>query len=237
MDDKFAKLREELPYKWKVQAVSKHKPTATCVAYIDARDAMEKLDQAIGPDKWKDEYFILDGVLFCRVSIWNSELGCWVGKTDCGVESSQEKEKGEASDAFKRACVKWGVGRFLYSLGTEFVTTNEANKGSNHPYPVDDNGKRLWSVTDHINNRKKSGGAKPKPKPAPKKESAQKDLKEERIRDIQKLLALKGEKLNGVWIPRVTELVKKCGVENLKDVPVDKYEELLSELKHEVDSL
>ena len=40
-------------------------------------------------------------------------------KWDCGIESREDEEgnqkKGEASDSFKRAGFKWGIGRELYT--------------------------------------------------------------------------------------------------------------------------
>jgi len=67
-----------------------------------------------------------------------------------------EKEKGEASDSFKRACVQWGIGRFLYNLGIQYVKTNEAKSGNNYPFPIDDNGNKIRDLTTFINQLKPS---------------------------------------------------------------------------------
>ena len=74
---------------------------------------MDILDETVGCCNWQKEYYECKGNLYCRVGI-NTENG-WIWKSDCGVESNQEAEKGEASDAFKRACVCWGIGRSLYT--------------------------------------------------------------------------------------------------------------------------
>jgi hypothetical protein len=63
--------------------------------------------------------------LFCSIGI--NVDGWWVWKSDCGTESNVEKQKGEASDAFKRAAVMWGVGRFLYSLDIVKLPVKEKN--------------------------------------------------------------------------------------------------------------
>ena len=114
---KLSDLKQELPYKWRVQSIRYGK--ASCVAYIDARDAMDLLDKVVGPDNWQDEYYEACGLLMCSVGI--------------RTESNVEKDKGHASDAFKRACVKWGIGRFLYSLKIISLPTKSSN-GREYPY-------------------------------------------------------------------------------------------------------
>lgn len=91
--------------------------------YKDARVDMRLLDEVVGPMNWKREHELINGNLFCTVSI-RDERGEWVSKQDVGVESNTEKEKGQASDAFKRACFNWGIGRELYTC--PFVWINLA---------------------------------------------------------------------------------------------------------------
>ncbi len=123
-------LKKELPYKWRVQ--SKKYGKATCVAYIDARDCMDILDEVVGVENWQDKYYEADGKLFCEVGIFVGE--CWVFKSDTGTESNVEKEKGKSSDAFKRACVKHGIGRFLYRLPVQILQTKKHSNGKEYPY-------------------------------------------------------------------------------------------------------
>lgn len=146
-------LKKEIPYKWRVQSFSKNKPQAQCVAYVDARDVMELLDEVCGPENWQDDYKEADGKLFAGIGIKVGDE--WVWKWDTGSESNIEKDKGQVSDSFKRAAVKWGVGRFLYKLAIQYVDANEVKTQNNFPYVVD-NGKRVWDVTQLINNRIKS---------------------------------------------------------------------------------
>ena len=79
--------------------------------YKDARCDMSILDEHVGSLNWKREHEVIDGKLFCSVSIYDPEKKEWISKSDVGTESFTEKEKGESSDSFKRACVNWGIYR------------------------------------------------------------------------------------------------------------------------------
>lgn len=83
--------------------------------YKDARVDMTLLDETYGINGWKREHQLIGDRLYCTVSIWDAEKGQWIGKQDVGTESYTEKEKGQASDSFKRACVNLGIGRELYT--------------------------------------------------------------------------------------------------------------------------
>lgn len=145
-------LSQTIPYKWRVQSFSKVKPIATVVAYIDARDASDVLNQ-YATYGWHDDYYEVGGNTYCKVGIVMPD-GTVQWRSDCGTESNQDKEKGQASDAFKRACVKWGIGRFLYKLGVEYVPANEVKTDKNFPYPVDEQGKRIWDLTKYISEKR-----------------------------------------------------------------------------------
>ncbi len=113
-----SELKKEIPSKWRVQTVNQW--GANCAAYIDSRDVQDLLDEVVGQANWQCEYYEQKGNLFCKIGIYTGSYieggtESWVWKSDCGTESNVEKEKGEASDAFKRAGVMWGIGRFLYS--------------------------------------------------------------------------------------------------------------------------
>lgn len=148
-----------LPYKWRVQSFSKNKPSAQCVAYIDARDVQNLLDGVCGPENWQDKYSQVKNTMVCSIGIKCGDD--WVWKSDGGTETEVEAEKGELSDSFKRAAVKWGIGRFLYDLDIQFVKSNAPKLDPNFkvegavkfPHVVDDNGKQVWDITEFINNR------------------------------------------------------------------------------------
>ena len=87
---------------------------ATILVYKDARVDMNRLDEAFGIFGWQRRHEIINGHLFCHVSVKDPESGEWITKSDVGVPSQFEATKGEASDAFKRACFNLGIGRELY---------------------------------------------------------------------------------------------------------------------------
>ena len=92
---------------------------ATVLSYIDSRFVQDKLDSIVGKECWSNSFFEVKGALFCTITI--TVDGETVSKTDCGSESDIEKAKGEASDAFKRAAVMFGIGRDLYSADALFA--------------------------------------------------------------------------------------------------------------------
>lgn len=94
---------------------------AMLLAYKNSRVDMNRLDDALGLGFWGCEYHSIDGLLYCTVRLWNSELKQWAEVQDVGTKSNTESEKGQASDAFKRACVKLGIGRCLYGYPNLFV--------------------------------------------------------------------------------------------------------------------
>ena len=83
--------------------------------YKDARCDMRILDEVFGIDGWEREHQVVNGNLYCTVRVWSEKRNQWISKQDVGTESNTEKQKGEASDSFKRACFNIGIGRELYS--------------------------------------------------------------------------------------------------------------------------
>lgn len=88
---------------------------ASMLLYKNARVDMAVLDETYGEFGWQNRYEERKGIMYCAIGVMNTVTGEWVWKEDCGTESNTEKEKGEASDAFKRAGFRWGVGRELYT--------------------------------------------------------------------------------------------------------------------------
>ena len=96
---------------------------ATVLAYKDARVDMNRLDEVCGSD-WQNQYELIDGQLFCRIGIKIDDQ--WIWRQDVGAESLKEKTKGRASDAFKRAAFRWGIGRELYDYPAIQVKLNSS---------------------------------------------------------------------------------------------------------------
>ena len=93
--------------------------------YKDARCDMNILDETVGALNWQ-RHHTRDNAN-CVVSIWDNEKQQWTSKEDTGTESFTEKEKGIASDSFKRACFNWGIGRELYTAPFIFVPKDKVN--------------------------------------------------------------------------------------------------------------
>jgi len=98
---------------FRVQSINA-KGYATILAYKDSRVDMNRLDEVVGHIGWQKRYELINGNLFCSVGVYDKDNNQWIWKQDVGTESMTEKEKGQASDAFKRACFNWGIGRELY---------------------------------------------------------------------------------------------------------------------------
>ena len=109
---------------------------AVALIYKTSRVDMDILDETVGAENWQSEYSEIKGNLYCGIGIRDDVSG-WVWKSDCGIESRSDGEgnekKGEASDAFKRAGVQWGIGRELYTAPFIFLSlptvANQNGKG------------------------------------------------------------------------------------------------------------
>ena len=95
--------------------------------YKTARTDMALLDETVGPMSWQSDYRVINDNLYAGIGIHSEELG-WIWKWDCGVESREDgdgnEKKGEASDAFKRAGFKWGIGRELYTAPFIWISSD-----------------------------------------------------------------------------------------------------------------
>lgn len=109
-----------------------------CVAllYKTARTDMDMLDEEFGAENWQCAYEEIKGNLYCKIGVLATGRDEWVWKQDCGIESREDgdgnEKKGEASDAFKRAGFKWGIGRELYTAPFIWISSDvikiEVNK-------------------------------------------------------------------------------------------------------------
>ena len=95
--------------------------------YKDARCDMNILDETVGPMNWQRSHSRDNAN--CTVSIYDTEKQIWVSKEDTGTESYTEKEKGLASDSFKRACFNWGIGRELYTAPFIWIGADKCKLG------------------------------------------------------------------------------------------------------------
>lgn len=108
---------------WRVGSMKKDKTAGMALAYIDARVVMERLDAICGPDGWQCRYSHANGKTVCDIAV---KCGAeWIWKANGAGDSDIEAEKGALSDAFKRAAVLWGIGRYLYDLPSPWVEVDE----------------------------------------------------------------------------------------------------------------
>ena len=186
-------LKKEMPFKWRVQSTNEY--GSNCVAYIDARDVQDILDDVCGAENWQVVYEEHKGNLFAKIGIrqWLSAMDefttedSWIWKSDCGTESQVEKRKDEASDAFKRAAVMWGVGRFLYSK--KIIKIKEVIQVGNKYHPAQ-NGKRIWDINQYCNNLN-GNTTQPKAVSTPKPIATPKRLTPEQVDSIPNSTDLK----------------------------------------------
>jgi hypothetical protein len=135
LSELLTRLSAEFPrdvVSWRAQSLTKDGTKAMALAYIDARDVMDRLDDVVGPEGWQCDYPHAGQKTVCRIGIKIGDE--WVWKANGAGDSDIEAEKGALSDAFKRAAVLWGIGRYLYSLDAPWVPCESGEW----------NGKKQW---------------------------------------------------------------------------------------------
>ena len=113
----------------RIGQISKSGKGLSLLLFKTARTDMDILDETVGAGNWQCRYYEMKGTLFCSTGIRvEREDGCeWVWKDDAGSPSNMEAAKGEASDARKRSCVAWGIGRELYTAPRIWVYAKDCN--------------------------------------------------------------------------------------------------------------
>lgn len=112
---------------WRAGSTTADKTKCMALAYIDARTVMDRLDAVCGPLQWQCRYTPMpNGTTCCEIGI-NLD-GEWVWKSNGAGATDYEAEKGAYSDAFKRAAVLWGIGRYLYGLKSPWVGCEQRGK-------------------------------------------------------------------------------------------------------------
>lgn len=139
---KFRKLTEN---EIQVRVAQVSEKYTQLLLYKDARVDMDILDETVGAENWQCAYETIKDNLYCKIGIYNKEMQQWIWKQDCGIESRENdgnEKKGEASDAFKRAGFKWGIGRELYT-SPKLAVLNDALGGVTEK---DYNGKKYYNL-------------------------------------------------------------------------------------------
>lgn len=115
--------------KFRIGARNRDKTKGIALAYIDARNVQNRLDEVVGCANWKLEFVELPDAIKCRLSLRIN--GEWITKEDvssiervgenAGADAVDMAKKGDHSDAFKRAAVQWGIGRYLYGYDSGWL--------------------------------------------------------------------------------------------------------------------
>ncbi len=174
MIDILAKLKAPFPadqISWRPGKVSKDNKKGLALAYIDARDVMDRLDEVVG--EWQDSYEEIAGRLVCKLTING------ITRTDGAGDTAIEGEKGGLSDAFKRAAVKWGIGRYLYRLPAQWVELDQYKQFKRIPSLP------KWALPE-------SNGHRANAEPQPSNDGANREFEIKRLIDLQRAIN-KGE--------------------------------------------
>lgn len=132
--DMFSRLAEPFDVEavsWRLGAKNKDGTKGIALAYLDARDVMDRLDLVCGPTGWQCRYSHANGKTVCDLGLrvtHDDGQSEWIWKADGAGDTDVEAEKGALSDAFKRAAVRWGIGRYLYGLGNTWVAIEPAGR-------------------------------------------------------------------------------------------------------------
>ena len=208
--------------------------------YKDARVDQNVLDETYGVFGWQKKYDRdTKGALFCTVSI-KSPDGEWVSKSDTGTESNMEAQKGEASDAFKRACFNWGIGRELYTAPQIWVNKSDYTPGGKSTYDkfavsdiaYDENGRICRLAIDNLKTKKtvfkwNSGQAEATPEADPEIEKIAKST----ISDAKVNALIKKANADNVDINKICELY---GVKALTKLNESQYSQIANSWTAEI---
>lgn len=211
----------------------------TMLLYKDARCDQNILDEVYGAENWQRDHKEIKGNLFGGVGVWNEKLQQWIWKWDCGTESNTEKEKGEASDSFKRACFNLGIGRELYTGGLIFVKceTVESNGRYKLKNPFEFSGAKVSMVAYNEEGNKreivgleisdKLGNVIFKKGNVPR--NTQADMpKEEKVDPNQKIGPVQAKAIKDLAAATESDVVKMCqhfGVKALDDLTLGQWAE------------
>lgn len=206
---------------WRVGSVSKKdtpNPEGMALAYVDARTVMDRLDTVCGPAGWQNRYVMEGTKTVCEIGILCGDA--WVWKADGAGDSDVEAEKGALSDAFKRAAVRWGIGRYLYNIKSPWVKVKPFGTKSFVIHP--DEKKNL---EDLLRRQMPAPHAKLEAKPEAKKEptKAEKQLAAENFANqfVGLIAAAKSERdIDDVYAKNAAKIAK------LKEGYLDLYNEL-----------
>lgn len=209
--------------------------------FKDARVDRKILDETFTPFGWRRTHQSIDGNLYCTVEIWDKEKQQWISKQDVGTVSYSEKEKGQASDSFKRACFNWGIGRELYTAPFIWISAENVSikpKGDRYTTSehflvraIDYNEEREISYLMIVNGKGKKVFEMGKPRKADGKKpvpASNEDIGANIITEIQRAALEKELKRTGVLMEAV---LGRYNIQSLEEMTEDVYTKALAGLK------
>ena len=209
--------------------------------FKDARVDQKILDETFTPFGWRRTHQSIDGNLYCTVEIWDKEKQQWISKQDVGTVSYSEKEKGQASDSFKRTCFNWGIGRELYTAQVIWISSENVSikpKGDRYTTSehflvraIDYNEEREISYLMIVNGKGKKVFEMGKPRKADGKKpvpASNEDIGANIITEIQRAALEKELKRTGVLMEAV---LGRYNIQSLEEMTEDVYTKALAGLK------
>lgn len=192
---------------WRVGSVTKDGTKGTALAYLTNRAIMDRLDDVIGAEFWKNEFREWKGGQLCGISI--NIGGEWITKWDGADDPKTEPLKGGLSDSMKRAAVQWGVGRYLYNLDTSWVALDEYKHLKTVPALP------KWALPEGQEPKKQEP-----PKEVPKELSKNENdfISDKQIKELQDSIIKKHGQDN--FVNCIKELNASLGVEKMKTIKI-----------------
>ncbi|MCD8015665.1 MAG: hypothetical protein LUG99_21390 [Lachnospiraceae bacterium] len=216
--------------------------------YKDARADMKILDEVYGSMGWQRRHELIGGNLYCIVSVWDEGKQQWISKMDVGTESYTEKEKGQASDSFKRACVSLGIGRELYTAPFIWVSAAKVKIENRNGKPMtydkfkvsdisynesreivgltilNQDGKMVYSLHEKVSAMKTTGeSAAPDSRTKERNQTSDKKAAANKEQEINRELERTGVALDTV--------LSRYGVGSIQDMEEDTYRKAINSLK------
>lgn len=229
------KFRNLKPDEIEVRVQSVKQTGLILLLYKDARCDQNILDETVGIFGWSRQHEVINGSLFCTVYIRDPETNEWVSKQDVGTESNTEKEKGQASDSFKRACFNWGIGRELYTSPFIWIPASKTKIEGNRCTDA-------FAVSAiRIKNKKivgltiistKTGRTVYDMGDTSTEPSTMDNTDEQQVTQIRKCSPQQVKLLKQAYTgDNLEKLLKSCKVSCIEDIPLTKASDLLFRLK------
>lgn len=217
--------------------------------YKDARVDQNILDETVGPMNWQRSHSRDNAN--CTVSLWDEEKKQWISKEDTGTESYTEKEKGLASDSFKRACFNWGIGRELYTAPFIWIPSGDCYVQESGR--CDSRGKPGYTCSDRFEVSRIGYDEDRNINDLVIKRKANKKGEHDRVVYSMKPIASDGkgiqmpEKLDGKYINSIAlelertgvslkSMLKSYAVEDVHDLSFDQYKDAMDKLRTKPDA-